>query len=185
MDDKEDTNSGIKGRHDTVMVILQNNVKKEIEESCISVLPANDVISKNRRFAINLLKCQTLLPSGTFWRKENIATDYQCNEDTFTNTTITSFTNTTITSLQKNFIQWTLCRSTIASHNVKSIPSSQATKSVLSTQVKSITQHAFTPTIPYPVTEQDNTIYTCMKNFQNVIIQKNREYVGLQRKFNF
>ena len=81
MDDKEDTNSGIKGSHDTVMVILQNNVKKEIEESCISVLPTNDVISKNRRSAANLLKCQTLWPSGTFGRKGNITTDYQCKEE--------------------------------------------------------------------------------------------------------
>ena len=59
-DHEEDTNSGIKGRHDTVMVIIQNNVKTEIEESCISVLLTNDVISKNRRSATNLLKCQTL-----------------------------------------------------------------------------------------------------------------------------
>ena len=169
-DHEEDTNSGIKGRHDTVMVIIQNNVKTEIEESCISVLLTNDVISKNRRSATNLLKCQTLLPSGIFGRKGNITTDYQCKEDTFT--------NTTTTSSQKDFIQWTLCRSTIASHNVKSIPSYNATKSLLSTQVKSITQHAFTPIIPYPATEQD-TIYTCMKNFQDVPIKKNLEYGSL------
>ena len=125
---EEDTNSGIKGSHDTVMVIFQNNVKTKIEESCVSVLPTNDVISKNRRSATNLLKCQTLLTSGTFGRKRNIATDYQCKEDTFT--------NTTTTSSQKAFIQWTLCRSTIVSHNVKSIPSYNATKSLLSTQVK-------------------------------------------------
>ena len=56
-DDEEDTNSGIKGSNDTVMVIFQNNVKTEIEESCINVLPTNDMISKNRRSATNLLKC--------------------------------------------------------------------------------------------------------------------------------
>ena len=84
-------------------------------------------------------------------------------------------TLTTTTSSQKDFIQWILCRSTIASHNVKSILSYNATKSLLSTQVKSITQHALTPVIPYPVTEQDK-IYTCMKNFQCVLIQKNLEY---------
>ena len=82
-----------------------------------------------------------------------------------------TFTNTTTTSLQKDFIKWTLCRSTIASHNVKSIQSHNATKSLLRTQVKSITQHAFPHIIPYPATEQD-TVYTCMKNFQNVLIQK-------------
>ena len=71
-DYKEDANPGIKGSHDTVMVIFQNNVKTEIAESCISVLPTNDVISKNRRSARNLLKCQTLLPSGTFGGKGNI-----------------------------------------------------------------------------------------------------------------
>ena len=45
-DHEEDTNSGIKGSHDTVMVIFQNNVKTEIEESCVSVLPTNDVFPK-------------------------------------------------------------------------------------------------------------------------------------------
>ena len=86
-----------------------------------------------------------------------------------------TFTNTTTTSLQKDFIQWTLCRSTIASHNVKSIQSHNATKGLLRAQVKSITQHAFTHIIPYPATEQD-TVYTCVKNFQNVLIQKDLEY---------
>ena len=103
-----------------------------------------------------------------------------------------TFTNTTTTSLQKDFIKWTLCRSTIASHNVKSIQSHNATKSLLRTQVKSITQHAFTHIIPYPATEQD-TVYTCMKNFQNVLIQilnmdrygVTTEYIGLQMEFNF
>ena len=46
---------------------------------------------------------------------------------------------------------------------------------MLSTQAKSITQHAFTPITPYPATEQD-TIYTCMVNFQDVLMQKNLEY---------
>ena len=77
---------------------------------------------QNCRSVTNLSKCETLLPSGTFGRKGNIATDYQCKEDTFT--------NTTTTSLQKDFIQWPLCRSIIASHNVKSIPSYNTTKSL-------------------------------------------------------
>ena len=68
-----------------------------------------------------------------------------------------------------------MCRSTIASHNVKFIPSYNATKSLLSTQVTSMTQLAFTPIIPYPATEQD-TIYTCMENFQYVLTRKNLEY---------
>ena len=45
-DHEEDTISGIKGSHDTVMVIFQNNVKTEIEESCVSVLSTNDVFPK-------------------------------------------------------------------------------------------------------------------------------------------
>ena len=54
-DHEGDTNSGIKGSHDTVMLIFQNNVKTEIEESCISVLPRNDVIPKSRRSATAML----------------------------------------------------------------------------------------------------------------------------------
>ena len=111
---EEDTNSSIKVVV-PVMVIFQSNLKTKIEESCICVLPTNDVISYNRRSATNLLECQNLLASGTFWRKGNIATDYQWKEDTFTNR------KTTIS--QKTFIQWTLRRSTIASYNAKSIHS--------------------------------------------------------------
>ena len=74
--------------------------------------------------------------------EKEISTDYQLKEDTFT--------NTTTTSSQKDFIQRTLCRSTIASH-VKSIPLYNATK-------------------------KQDTIYTCMKNVQDVLIQKNIEY---------
>ena len=97
-------------------------------------------------------------------------TDYQCKKDTFP--------NKRTTNSQKDFIQWTLCRGAIAPHDVKSIPLYNVTKSLLSTQVKSIIQHAFTPIIPYPATEQD-TIYTCMKNLQNVLTQKNLEYEPL------
>ena len=74
--------------------------------------------------------------------EKEISTDYQCKEDTFT--------NTTTTSSQKDFIQRTLCRSTIASH------------------VKSIAL--------YNATKKQDTIYTCMKNVQDVLIQKNIEY---------
>ena len=54
-DHEGDANSGIKGSHDTVMLIFQNNVKTEIEESCISVLPRNDVIPKSCRSATVML----------------------------------------------------------------------------------------------------------------------------------
>ena len=46
----------------------------------------------------------------------------------------------------------------------------------ISTQVKRITQHASTPIIPYPETEQDR-IHECMKKFQDALIQKTLEYV--------
>ena len=45
-DQEEVTNSNIKGSHDTVMIIFQNNGKTETEENYISMLPTNDVFPK-------------------------------------------------------------------------------------------------------------------------------------------
>ena len=38
-----------------------------------------------------------------------------------------------------------------------------------------ITRFAFTPIIPHPATEYD-TIFTCMRNFQDVLLQRDLEY---------
>ena len=45
-DQEEVTNSNIKGSHDTVMIIFQNNGKTVTEENYISMLPTNDVFPK-------------------------------------------------------------------------------------------------------------------------------------------
>ena len=57
--------------------------------------------------------------------------------------------------------------------NKPNISSFTATKIVLLASPKNCSKNrvAFTPTIPYPATDFD-TIYTCMINFQDVLLQK-------------
>ena len=43
-------------------------------------------------------------------------------------------------------------------------------KSLLSTERVPLTTCDFTPILPYPATQYD-TIYTCMKNFQDILKQ--------------
>ena len=48
-------------------------------------------------------------------------------------------------------------------------------KSLISTVNVEITKCAFTPIIPHPATEY-STIYTCMKNYQDILNQRNIPY---------
>ena len=58
------------------------------------------------------------------------------------------------------------------------IPSFAATNSLLLSPIKVITSFGFTPIVPYPTNEFD-TIFTCMKNFQVVLQQRDLEYGSL------
>ena len=57
----------------------------------------------------------------------------------------------------------------------QNIPSFIALKFLLATTNVSIATCPFTPIIPYPATEFD-TIYTCMKRFQDILHKKTMPY---------
>ena len=85
-------------------------------------------------------------------------------------------------STKQDYLLWSLLRQINTANNLQTefihdafVPSLIATKSLLEQTNKHLTLVAFTPIIPSPATEAD-TIYTCMKNFQDVLIQKNLEY---------
>ena len=54
---------------------------------------------------------------------------------------------------------------------IKKIPSFIGIKNLLSKQKVTLTIRAFTPILPYPSTQFD-TIYICMKNFQDILKQR-------------
>ena len=88
-------------------------------------------------------------------------------------------------STKQDYLLWCLLRQantanipqTELSHD-EFVPSFIATKSLLEKTNKQVTLVAFIPIIPSPATEAD-TIYTCMKDFQDVLIQKNLAYGSL------
>ena len=68
--------------------------------------------------------------------------------------------------------------STSVDCKVDLIPSFSALNSALSNPAIPVTTQAFTPILPHPATEYDS-IYTTMKNFQDVLCQKKLPYGAL------
>ena len=64
---------------------------------------------------------------------------------------------------------------TFSNSEIKKIPSFIGIKSLLSTERVTLTTCAFTPTLPYPATQYDTT-YTRMKNFQDILKQRELLY---------
>ena len=83
-----------------------------------------------------------------------------------------------------NYQKWLLVRyltSTLipASSIVnKQIPSFSAIRSLLTDQSITLTREAYTPILPHPATDYDS-INTTMKNFQDVLRQRNADYGAL------
>ena len=79
-------------------------------------------------------------------------------------------------SVTVDFKLWVLARYKVPllTNEIKT-PSFIAMKSLISTVNVEITKCAFTPIIPHPATEY-STIYTCMKNYQDILNQRNIPY---------
>ena len=86
------------------------------------------------------------------------------------------FIDTTKKSLRSQFLLWSAARSPLfkqIEHNY--IPSFIATNSFFQNITKGVTSFAITPIIPPPATEH-YTIFTYMKNFQDVLQQRHVNY---------
>ena len=57
----------------------------------------------------------------------------------------------------------------------QNVPSFAVMNSLLFKGIHFLTKICFTPIIPYPATDYD-TIFTCMRNFQDVLDQKSQKY---------
>ena len=81
-----------------------------------------------------------------------------------------------INSTRIDFISWYTARYRLTMDDSNfNLPSYIATKSLVLLAEIIPTLCAFTPIIPHPATQFD-TIFTCMKNFQDVLLQKNIPY---------
>ena len=74
-----------------------------------------------------------------------------------------------------HFLIWSAARSKTQNTTIQFVSSFQAVNSFFDVKPNVITRFAFTPIIPHPATEYD-TIFTCMRNFQDVLLQIDLEY---------
>ena len=170
-DHDENTKSGIGGSHDTILMLFQNTERsiENEDETQISTMP-NIPKNTDKRTLEHMLDCQKLIRSGKFGKRDEIPVDFKPNE--------LNLDNDVHVLSQQQYDTWVALRYIQidpTSIRVQSIPLFTALNSLLSDNIKTVTRYVFTPIIPHPATEFD-TIHTCMKNFQDVLIQKGLEY---------
>jgi len=146
--------------------MLFQNRADEKEDDC-----TNDAISvsttlQNENLLSHVLPCQTISKATNMGKRGEIVDDLQTGD----------FNDTVFSVTKDQFKIWSAARSkTFGQTDGNGVPSFVATNSLFADPVDSITKFAFTPIIPYPATEFD-TIFTCMKNFQDVLKQRSQEY---------
>ena len=174
-DHDENSLTGIGGSHDTVLMLLQNTdeqIENENDDvNNISVIPDNIQNSHNNRALEHILPCQLIAKAGKPGKRGEIPNNFQTGD----------FNDTMKEPSRRNFLIWAAARSNdlTSAAESKQVPSFTATNSLLSKKVKSITKFAFTPVVSHPATEFD-IIFTCMKNFEDVLLQRNLDYGPLR-----
>ena len=164
-DHEKNTSSGTGGSHDTILMLFQNiDDKTELPPLQNSIKPKNINITKHN------LDCQQLVPFNKPSYRADIPTDFIPGTFAVSNIHESSMINyaTWCMSRYVTSDRYPLC----SNRNVSKVPSFTATNSLLSNVKPVLTSIGFTPIIPYPATEYD-TIYTCMKNFQDILLQMN------------
>ena len=117
----------------------------------------------NEKEFTHILPCQIISKALNIERRRQIPSEF---------TPVKQFIDTTKKSLPNQFLLWSAARSsffTQAEHN--SDPPFIATNNLFENTTKAVTSFAFTPIVYHLATEYDN-IFTCMKNFQDVLQQR-------------
>ena len=155
-DHTEVTSSGIGGSHDTILMLFQNQNENENSPKALGKKPTgspqNQELIKMGKFGARGKIPETFSPGDEIhfsWKKNEFAKQYRL---------------------------WTLARYKDKSSvdNGPHIPSFAAVKTLLDSSTHFIAKCAFTPILPYLVTEYD-AIFTAMINFQDMLKQKERE----------
>jgi len=155
---------GIGGSHDTILMLFQNPLGTQ--DACsndatitVSAKPQNENILNH------VLPCQTLSTATNMGKRGEISDDFR-----------TGNFNNKVSKTTKHFRIWNAARFKIfGQRDGNGVPSFVATNSLFADPVNVITNFSFTPILPYPATEYD-TIFTCMRNFQDVLKQRSQEY---------
>ena len=174
-DHEENTKSGIGGSHDTILMLFQNPDKDEQEEP--RQLSTKPTAIFEERALDCILDCQKLFHFCKYGGRGQIL-------DNFTPEASLDTHNIEV-SANYDFMTWVIARfatkanvpdytSCDTSCDKAGVPSFMATNSLIKYEKYPLTRIAFTQIIAHPATEYD-TIYTCMKNFQDVVSQNDLE----------
>ena len=144
-------------------MLFENNTQQNTFEEEY-VVNKNDF--EDQRSLNHILECQKLIRGHKFGVRGEIPINYE--------------TGTPLNTIDvgneadKRFRTWLSARS-LKDGYTQNVPSFAAMNSLLFSGHHFLTEICFTPIVPYPATDYD-TIFTCMKNFQDVLEQKSQKH---------
>ena len=165
-DHEENTSSGIGGSHDTIHVLFQNchNANEQ------NVVQSSKSPDADNKLVKSILNCQKLVPVYRLQGRGQISADFRRAD--------TPDEEELILTAKNEYMTWCTSRFLItknlpeySSLESPNIPSFAAVNGLLLNDRNPPTRVGFTPIIPFPATEY-NTIFTYMKNYQDVLEQK-------------
>ena len=164
-DHNENTLTGKGSSHDTIIIVFQNS-ENSTETDNVLQKSVNCNLERRRSFKFDL-DCQKVLPFQKSARGK-IPNNFKIHT--------LNVPENDKDSVTVDFKLWILARhKTSTLTNEIKAPSFTAMKSLLSSVNVKITKSDFTPIIPHPATDF-STIYTCMKNYQDILNQRNVPY---------
>ena len=166
-DHEENTQSGIGGTHDTVMVLFQNIEKQNVKEYNPQ-LKGDFGFDHRQRALNNKLSCQKLLNCSINGRG-NIPECFKPGTLNYCKELLVTWKSSYMFFVLSRFVTKSYFHD-FSVNEPSNIPSWSAANSARIVNNVNNTSVGFTPLLPYPATEYD-TIYTCMKNFQDVLHQ--------------
>ena len=176
-DHEEATLSGIGGSHDTVLVLFQD---KTIESPAKPLISESYIVHGPKVFNCEL-PCQELKEYIKPVRKPDLPEDYEVEPELYT---LGQLQHDEIS--QKDII-WSLARmnlptseSQMVTHtnDKQTMPSWSGFNSIVTSENVPQKKVGFLPLIPQPVT-QYATVYTALKNFQNVLSQLKQAHIAI------
>lgn len=174
-DHNEDTLSGQGGSHDTVSVLYQDKPQSIQRKPRIS----ETKVTHGAKSFKKTLKCQERHDFLKPVKKGDIPADY----------TVADTCESSACSMDRKDMAWSLGRMNLSeidsniisvsqSDGQQQMPSWSGFNSVVTDKDLPVRTVGFLPILPFPVTEY-KTVYTAMKNFQNVLGQLKQERLAI------
>lgn len=176
-DHDEATLSGIGSTHDTVAVLFQeksNDIHKKPQISNTNVVRGEKVLQ-------TILPCQQLKEFFKPAQKPTIPLDYIIDQELY------KMNDRAYDLIAKKDAVWSVLRLNLpnaSDSHVKPVcseqlvPSWSAFNSIVTCETVNLSIVGFIPIIPYPVSEY-STVYTVLKNFQNIRSQLTQNFLPL------